>query len=145
MARLWRVGLRKVLHHLDEFSPGESAVPAELQELDCLGEDCSAFGCASNAHAVSRAEFEKPLVAQHSHGTQDRVGVDLHNRREVACGWESFSGLGLAISDRTADLRGDLVVQQCRVGAIDLQTEHCATNNSSMQLQKEPGTQWQRL
>src|SRR5579862_4111147 len=46
-------------------------------------------------------------------------------------GRQPVTGPGLAIGDRLTDQRGDLLVQQRRVVAVDLDIEHCASNSSS--------------
>ncbi len=47
-------------------------------------------------------------------------------------------GSCLAVGDCAADLCGDLVVQEGRVVAVDLDIDHCAIHSSSEMLERSP-------
>jgi hypothetical protein len=68
---------------------------------------------------VAAAELEQPFLARHAHGAQDGVGVHAHHGRKVAGRREALARADLAVGDRAAYLRGDLVVQGRRIGAVD--------------------------
>ncbi len=115
---------------VDQFV-GSVAVPSsELHEISGPGEHRSALGRRGDMDAAATAELKQPLVAQLSQRSQDSVGVDIEYGGEVSGGWEALSGGCLALRDRAADLCGYLVVEQHRLIAVDLDTQHRASNTS---------------
>ncbi len=92
------------------------------------------FGGAGDGDAAAAAELEQALVAELAEGAEDGVGVDAEDGGEVFGGWESFAGFCFAVGDGAADLAGDLMVELSRVLAVDLDTEHSATDTSSISL-----------
>lgn len=88
---------------------------------------------------MAAAEFEQSLVAEQSEGAQDGVCVDAHDGGEVAGWWEAFAGFGFAVGDRATDLCGDLVVEERRVVAVDLDIPHGAIHSSDHACATEDG------
>jgi hypothetical protein len=87
-------------------------------------------GGGDDGDAPPAAKLEQPLVAQLAKGAQDGVPVDLELGREVSRRRQPLARLRLPLGDRPADLSRHLLVQVGRLGAVDLDTEHGASNTS---------------
>jgi len=48
---------------VEQFGAAVAALAAELDELDRLGEQCAALGCAADANPLAGPEFEQSFVA----------------------------------------------------------------------------------
>jgi hypothetical protein len=58
---------------------------------------------------------------------QDGVLVHAENGRQVFGQRQAFARAGLTVGDGPADLRGDLIVQRDRAGAVDVDINFSAT------------------
>jgi hypothetical protein len=126
------VGLGEVADQLDEVVLAVSLSSRELDQFVGLGEHGAFGSCvAGDVDAATASELQQALVAEQSEGAQHGVGIHPQDRREIA-GWgQSFAGARLSVGDRPADLPGDLVVEQSRVGSIDIDLEHRASYDST--------------
>ena len=104
----------------------------EADEVFGAGDDGAAFGAAGDGDAAAAAELEQPFVAEEAQRAQDGVGVDLEHGGEIAGGREALARRCFAVGDRAADLGGDLLVQLDWLVAVDLDTDHGASNSSSI-------------
>ena len=59
-----------------------------------------------------RRSSSKPPVLKQPQRAQHGVGVDAEDGCEVSCWWESFTGFGFAVCDRTPYLGGDLEIEE---------------------------------
>ena len=122
-----------VFDHLDELVDGISLPASKLDQLPNLLYDRSALGRSGHGYSATAPELEQPLILKESQRAQDGVRVDPENGREVSCRWESLTGLGLAVRDRTSDLGGDLEIEEvAAVLLVHLDTNQCTSNTSSM-------------
>ena len=80
-----------------------------------------------------RRNSEQSFVAEEAQGAQHGVGVDAEHGGEVFGGGEAFAGLGFALGDGAADLGGDLLVEVGGVGLVDLDTNHSASDTSTIE------------
>lgn len=120
----------------------------ERDELGGLGDDRAALRCAGDVDAAPAPEFEQALVAQHAQSAQHGVGVDLEHRGEIPRGRQAPAWAGLAVGDRAADLRGDLDVQERRVGVVDLDVQDDVSYSSfieSMSAASLSPPRWTRI
>ena len=78
---------------------------------------------SADGDAAAAAEVEQALVAELPERPQDRVAVDLENRSEVSRGRKALARTRLAVRDRAADLRCDLLVEVNWFLAADLDVE----------------------
>lgn len=104
----------------------------EADELLGASDDGAALGAAGDRDPASPPELEQPLIPEEAQRAKDGVGVDLEHGSEVAGGWQPLTGLRFAVGDRTPDLGGNLLVQLGRLVAVDLDTDHGASNSSSI-------------
>jgi hypothetical protein len=116
----------------DQLVGAVALLASEADEVFGAGDDCAALGAAGDGDAAPAAELEQFLVAQQPQRAQDGVGVDLEHGGEVARGRQPFAWLRFAVGDRAADLGGDLLVQFGRLVAVDLDTDHGASNSSAI-------------
>ena len=122
-----------VFDHLDELVDGVSLPASELDQLSHLLHDRAALGCPGNRDSATAPKLEQPLVLKQPQRAQDGVRVDSEHGREVSCRWESFTGLRLAVCDRTPYLGGDLEIEKvAAVLLVHLDTNQCTSNTSSM-------------
>ena len=115
--------------------PGEFlrvvALPAGvLDELPCTGHYRPTLGCARDGDAAPAAELEEALIAQSAKGTKNRIRVHAELGCQILRRRETLTRLGLAVYDRAADLRSDLLVETGRLLATYLDIDHDAINNS---------------
>jgi hypothetical protein len=103
---------------------------SEADEVSRTSDDDATLGAAGNGDAAAAAELEQAFVAEEAQRTQDGVRVDLEHGGEVAGGRETLAWLCFTVGDRAADLGGDLLVQLGWVVAVDLDTDHGASNSS---------------
>ncbi len=50
----------------------------------------------------------------------------------MTCGWQSIAGLSLTVGDGSADLGGDLVVQEDGIVTVNVDNQHCASHSSAL-------------
>ncbi len=105
---------------------------SELHQLFGLGEHGAALGGPGHVDAAPAAELQESFVPQQPQGSQHRVGVDLEHGSKVAGGRQPLSRGCLALGDRAADLARDLVVEQDRSIAVNLDFQHRASDTSVM-------------
>ncbi len=118
-----------MLDELQQVILSVSLATRELDELLSLGQhDALWRRAAGNLDPAAALELEQALVAQHSQGTQDGVGVDPEDCCEVAGRRQPLTGERFPVGDRAADIAGDLVVQERRVGAVHLDSQHSASH-----------------
>lgn len=110
---------RCALDHCDQFVAAVAMAAPEIDELFDLCNYGSLVWCAGDGDCATAAHLEEAFVAQQSECAQDRVGVHAEHGGEVASLRDAFAGLGFAVADRAADLGGDLLVQQHRIGTVD--------------------------
>lgn len=106
--------------------------PGEGQELASLGSHSASLGGAGNGHPAAAAEVEQSLITEDSQRPQHRIGIDAENGCQISSGREALARLCLAVGDRPADLGGDLIVQICRLVAVDLAPAHSAMHTSTI-------------
>lgn len=108
-------------------------MPAGKQdELAGAFHDGSPLWAAGNADSPSAPKLKQALVPQGAKRTQDRVRIYAEHGGQVTCWRQAPSSLGLALGDCAADVRGDLFVEVGRIVAVDLDSKHGASNNSSI-------------
>jgi photosystem II stability/assembly factor-like uncharacterized protein len=95
-----------------------------------LRDDDPVLGGRRDRDATPSSEFEQPLVAQLPERAQDGVPVHVELGRQVTGRRQALAGLRLPLGDRAPDLGGHLLVQVGRLCAIDIDTEHGASDNS---------------
>ena len=125
-------GSSTVFEDRNEFVNGVALPARKLDQLPHLLYDGAAFGCPGNGDSTAAAKLEQSLVLEQPQRAQHGVGVDSENGCEVSRWWESFTGLRLAICDRTSNLGGDLEVEVGRILFVHLDTNQCTSNTSSM-------------
>jgi len=89
----------------------EAQLAAEHDQLAGLGDHDAALkrGSADRGPATA-TELQQTFFAECSERTQNGVGVDVKDRREVS-GWrQPVTWTGLSFGDRTPDRRRDLLV-----------------------------------
>ncbi len=121
----------KALDDRDQLIGLVALLASEADEFARTSDHRAALRGAAYAHAEPTAELQETFLTQCTKCTQDGIGVDSHDRREIAGGRQALPGLGLAFGDRAPYLCGDLVVQGCRVRTVDT-LEHCASYGSIM-------------
>ena len=125
--------LGQVVDHLDDLAVTVTLLPGELQQVPDSGEDGTALGCAGHCDAMSAAELQESFLAQDPQRAQDGVLVHPEHRRQVLGQRQALARAGLAVGDGPADLRGDLLVQRDRSGAVNVDIQHGARHSSSME------------
>jgi hypothetical protein len=121
------------LHALDdpdELLQAIAVLASEADELPRLHDDRPMVRGGDDGDASPAAKLEQPLVAQLAKGAQDGVPVDAELGREVAGRRQPLTRLRLPLGDRPADLARHLFVEVGGLLAIDLDTEHGASNTS---------------
>ena len=101
-----------------------------MHEFARLLDDGPVVGGGRDRDAAPPAELEQPLVAQLPERAQGGVPVDLEDGRKIAGRRQPLAGLRLPFGDRPPDLSCHLLMQFGRFGAIDLDTEHGASDTS---------------
>ena len=124
------MSLAEAFDDADELVGAVAVLTGETDEVFGAGDDGAALGAAGDGDAAAAPELEQPLLAQEAEGPQDGVGVDLEHRGEIARGWEALAGLCFAVGDRAPDFGRDLLVEFGRLVAVDLDTDHGASNSS---------------
>ena|SRR5215211_2921920 len=99
-------------------------------ELACAGDDCSAVGTAAHGDPTAAAEVEQPLVAKRTECPQDGVGVHPEYRGQVTRGREPLAGSSFAFGEGPPKRAGDLLVELGVRVAIQLDSQHGASNTS---------------
>ena len=69
-------------------------------------------GCPGHRDSAPASKLEQALVLKQPQRAQHGVGVDAEDGCEVSCWWESFTGFGFAVCDRTPYLGGDLEIEE---------------------------------
>ncbi len=91
-------------------------------ELPSLSDDLRLIGDTGDGDPASAPKREESLVTKLAQGAKDRVHVDAEHRGEVLCRWKPLTGEGFALSERSAQLRGHLEMQQrlcVRIDGVD--------------------------
>lgn len=114
----------------DELVGAVAVLAGEADEVFGAGDDGAAFGAAGDGDAASAPELEQSLIAEEAQRAEDSVAVDLEDCGEIAGGREALTGRCFAFGDRAADLGRDLLIQLGRLVAVDLDTNHGASNSS---------------
>src|SRR5262245_42827569 len=127
-----RAGSGKAFDDLDDFFAPEAVVAGEFEELLGPGEYGAALGGASHGDASPAAELQQPFLSEQVQRPQDGVLVHAEHGSEVLGQGQPLTRACLAVGDGAADLRGDLVVQRCRAGAVDVDIQHGSSDSSSM-------------
>lgn len=124
--------LRQVLDETDQLVSSVALVPSELHELFRSGEHKTlSTGATGDGDAASTLELEQSLLAKNPQCAKHRVGVDTEHRSEIACRWQLLAGERFAVCNRAADVAGHLVVEERRVGPVNLDGDHGASDSSS--------------
>ena len=86
---------------------------------------------AADGDPVPPPELDETLVAELSHGTEDRVGVHAEHRGQIPRRRESFAGDGFAVGDGSTDFGRHLFVEEGRVAGVDVELRHSANEIST--------------
>jgi hypothetical protein len=121
----------ELLDQADEFVGFAALGSSVVEEVSCAFDEGALFGGAGDGDTPAASEFEQAFVAELAEGAQDGVGVNAEDRSEVLRRREAFPRLRLAFGDRPADLGCDLCVEVGRVGPVDLDTKHGASDTSA--------------
>jgi len=103
---------------------------SELEQLAHARKHGALLGRSADAHATPAAEVEQALVPKQAKRPQHRIAIDPELSGEVAGGREPLPVPRFAVCDSASDLGGDLLVQVGRLGAVDLDEKHGASNIS---------------
>ena len=100
----------RVINHGDQFLAAVAVAAGVVDEfVDASQKESSLWG-SGDGDPSTAPEVEQAFVAEGSEGSQDGVGVDLEDGREVAGEGEAIAGAGFAVGDGSADLGRDLEV-----------------------------------
>ena len=120
----------ELLDDADEFVGFVALGAGVVEEFFGAFGDGALLWCAGDGDAAAAAELEQAFVAELAEGAEDGVGVDAEDGGEVFGGWESLAGFGFAVGDGAAELAGDLFMQVEGVVAVDLDIQHCDSQDS---------------
>ena len=127
-----RVALGRSFDHRDQLIWSIALLSGELYEFVHLRQDRAALRSSCDGDATTSPELEQSLFAQQAKGTKDRVRVHAEHCREILGQRHALTGPGLTVGDRATDLGSDLLEERQRVGRVDLDMLHSATNLSFM-------------
>jgi hypothetical protein len=120
------------LDDLHELIDAVAVLSRVADEFVGASGDCALFGAASDGDAAPAPELEQPFLSELSQRAEDGVRINAEHGCKISRWREPLARLRFAVGDRAADLGGDLRVQFCRFGAVDLDTEHGASNSSAI-------------
>ena len=92
---------------------------SDVDELFHFEGHDAAVWLTGDSDRPSAAHLDDALLAQDSQGPQNGVGVDAQLGGQVFGLRNALAGTRLTVGDRPADLRGDLLVEQGRIAAIE--------------------------
>ena len=101
-------------------------------QLACPTDDCAPLRTPGDADPTTATKLQQALVSKGAKRAQDGVRVDPDDGGEVTRRREALTRFRLAVGDRASDLRGHLLVQIRGVLPINLDSEHDASNTSSI-------------
>ena len=107
------------VEHRDKVVASQSLLARELDDLAQLAHDNPALGLAHDPCGATPTHLQETLVAQRAQRAQHRVRVHAQLGGDVAGLGEPLAGMGFALGDRPANLRGDLEVQEGRVAPVE--------------------------
>jgi Tol biopolymer transport system component len=119
-----------VLDDRDQLVRAVAVLTREADELACARDHRAALGAAGDRDPAAAAEFEQSFVAKRAQRAENGVRVHAEHRGEIAGGRQALTRPGFAVRDRAADLCRHLFVQLGRVVAVDVDTDHGASNSS---------------
>ena len=125
-------GLGDIFDDLDELLTPVAVAPGELHELAGPGQDRAPVRGPGDSDSPPAAELQQPLISQQPQRPQHGVGVHVQHSGQISRGRKPLTRAHLAVGDGPADLGAHLIVEGQPVPAIHLDTEHGASETSTM-------------
>ena len=98
--------------------------PRELDELAHARMELALLWRRDDRDAPTAPDLEQPLVPKLPERAEDGVSVHLQHGGQVQRGRKPLARAGLAVRDRSANLGRNLLVQVCRLVAVQLDMKH---------------------
>jgi hypothetical protein len=125
-------GLGDIVDDLDELLTPVAVAPGELHEFAGPGHDRAPVRGPGNGDSPPAAELQQPLISQRPQRPQHGVGVHVQHSGQIPRGRKPLTRTHLTVGDGPADLGAHLIVEGQPVPAIHLDTEHGASQTSTM-------------
>ncbi len=109
---------------IDELVAPAAMASGEVDELAHARIQLALRRRRDDRDAPAAPDLEQSLVPKLPKRAEDGVSVHLQHAGEVQRGREPLTRAGLSVRDRTADLGRNLLVQVCRLVAVQIDMKH---------------------